>query len=452
VPFLHLDQRPARERCLAALAKIEEVARVELRQLLASSRLVPGASPAGVADTLLELRMRGDAAACRRFVERAIPVRGAVRKRRLSVVEVAGLAAVILTWMIEPVLAVAVVAVALAAGIAWVVRRSAPARTMYGMERAAQHFAAVGDGAALAAIHESARQLIAEDRVPAGTGFWVVGVLRAATDADPVPIDLVGDLDRLRLLQPEIDHLYVDARRTIVRRLQLRERREDSPTPVPLAPEPAPAARSLRALLLERAPWRRWRRRRVAALRATLETPAPLEQTRRRVLSLYREIRDAAVRRTSGSRLENLAAAMRLTARWADEAGDAMLLRELRDDARALIARGRIPAGSVTSIADVLRDCVRADGFPMTLLDDYGALLAQAQDVGPCWSIVDAAILRTEARLRYIADAGSGGALAALREIAAAFEATAARATDPEIATRARKLAARAAALSSPSP
>jgi hypothetical protein len=60
------------------------------------------------------------------------------------------------------------------------------------------------------------------------------------------------------------------------------------------------------------------------------------------------------------------------------------------------------------------------------------------------WSIVDAAILRLEARLGTITN------LPALREIATRFDATAAGARDPESAERARKLAARARARGAP--
>jgi hypothetical protein len=120
------------------------------------------------------------------------------------------------------------------------------------------------------------------------------------------------------------------------------------------------------------------------------------------------------------------------------------LLGELHGDARELIDRRNVPGGSGAELAGVLRECVGADPFPVTLLDDYAALRALTSDVRASlfWSIADAAILRLEARMHELARTGTASH-AALGEIAAAFEATAARSSDPEITMRARKLAGR---------
>ena len=120
------------------------------------------------------------------------------------------------------------------------------------------------------------------------------------------------------------------------------------------------------------------------------------------------------------------------------------MLGELHGDARELLDRRNVPASSGAELAGVLRECVGADPFPVTLLDDYAALRALTSDVRASlfWSIVDAAILRLEARMHELARAGTASH-AALGEIAAAFEATAARSRDPEITMRARKLAGR---------
>ncbi len=184
----------------------------------------------------------------------------------------------------------------------------------------------------------------------------------------------------------------------------------------------------------------------IAALHAAV---ASANDGRAKVLALYRSVRDAAEGNARERRQQDLITAMQLAATWASKHGDEPLLGEIRQDARALLARRWIPAGTGAQLAGVLRECVDAEPLPTTLLDDYAALGALAPDVeAPLfWSIVDAAIARLELRVRALVQTAGAGSRAALAEMVVALEATAGSAGDPEIATRARALAAQVDAL-----
>jgi hypothetical protein len=564
VPFFHVDQRPVRERCLAVLAKVPP-ARVELLPILEECRLVFGASPAGIGGLLLNRQVRGDHAGCRRIVERAIPVRGAVRPERVGAAVVVIALAGAGLWWFAPALALVTAVVALGVAAGWYVRQHAPAYAMARMEHAAREAAEMGSGTMLSAILGDVHRMIAEDRIPAGTGFRLVAVLRAAVDADPFPVDLLRDLRRLLFLAPEVDIFHGDAERAVERDLQLRtgalvsrfrEARRaggDGSTPraelrqlartgpsaihargsyaqvlailtadAPLLDEieellgwiagvddahartrdGAPAtlaaaledvaarssdmatvdrARALRARVGElmaappRAPHRRVisppvfspppvrglvrglldraRRRgtrQIAELHAAVATASASEETRRRVLAIYRRLRDAVAQRADDGSVTNLITAMRLAAMWSGPAGDAAILREIYDDTRVLLGRGRIPSGSGAALAGVLRECAAVEPFPMMILADFDALRTLAPEVEPAlhWSIVDAAILRLDARLKKLAT-GTAEGRAALDEIAAVLEQIAAESVDPGMVERARALGARAASAAS---
>jgi hypothetical protein len=217
-------------------------------------------------------------------------------------------------------------------------------------------------------------------------------VLRAAVDAETYPAGLLDDLRRLRELAPEVAAAHDDAERTIAHQLERRRDRDVS-----------------------------------------------AEDTRRTMLADYRRLRDAAVERDDDDRVAALVAAMRRASTWAHDAADAAILGELHDDARALIERRRIPAGSGSALAEVLRDRAGVAPFAMKTLAELDALRALAPEVDA--SIVDTTVARIEARLEAITNRP------ALREIAATFEKTASSARDPAIAERARKLGARATAL-----
>jgi hypothetical protein len=428
----------------------------------------------------LTARDTGTAEVWRRVVDRAIPLRGRLR----------------------PVPAVAVLAAttAITAGLAWIspwapavvlivigglavqaarrfVARHADAVEVARMEQAARAAEQTGDVDAANALYAEARRMIAEDRVPAGVGFRVANILGAAAIATPFPVDVLRELRELWLIAPEAELVYAQVRDELERRLQTRIHLLASSIRAGLRAghDIAPLRAELRELsrteTLERAdalrarvdviPIRRARvrpalpdlapvdgsagrrRRPLTELRAAVTASADPEKMQPEVTALYRQVRDAAA--DGGEHgVRTLITAMRLVATWATVRGDAHLLGELHGDARELIDRRNVPAGTGAELAGVLRECVGADPFPVTLLDDYAALRALTSDVRASlfWSIVDAAIRRLEARMHELARTGTASH-AALGEIAAAFEATAARSRDPEITMRARKLAGR---------
>ncbi len=519
VSCLHVDQRPTRARCEEILARVpapeaveHDVARgtayLELLQSLLEIQLIPGTTPEGVSKLLLRAHDTGDPATWRRCIERAIPSRGRLRRGPAvgAVTAVIGIVAA-LTWISPWLLWMAAVLVTwlgVRALRCFVDHRAGPVNHVAWMERAARTAAQADDVETVSALHVAARQMIADDRVPAGVGFRLATVLGAAARTTASPLDLLRELRQLLLIAPETELSYAQVRddlerhvRNHVDRLAARIRRalregETGPrldevldqiealivrlegTDGALAAR-ACAPRQLVELLDEigkHAPGARERadalRARIAAapvsprrrlpalpdgdrraspttaLHAAVAAIGTAEELRPHVVAHYRRARDAASRGHERSQ-RDLVTAMRLAATWASkrEVRDATLLGEIRDDVRELLARRRLPAGTGAELAGVLRECVGADPFPGALLDDYAALHALAPDlVAPhFWSIVDAAILRIEARLGELTRAGGLDAEAALRDIAAAFAATAACARDPEIARRARELA-----------
>ena len=233
MPFFHVDQRPVRARCEEVLAAVpaaeapraEEgrtVARAELRAALRGRRLVPGATAAGLTKLLLTVQRDADADAWRRTIERAIPVRGAVRR---TAVVAALLAAAALAWLLGWKAlwgAAAIVLVAAWLYLPRVMRYADAVGEVTRMEIAARDADRADDVAVVNALYARARRMIADDRVPARVGFRLAQVLRAAASATPFPAELLRELRQLHAIAPETELTYADVDETIERRLQLR--------------------------------------------------------------------------------------------------------------------------------------------------------------------------------------------------------------------------------------
>jgi hypothetical protein len=229
VPLFHIDQRAARDRCEAILGRVptsdnpaRAAARAELVEVLTWCRLVPGATARGVAWLLSTVQRTGDRAAARRTIERAIPVRGAVRRGRTAVAVIALAALTVAAARLSPWLAaaIAVVAAAVAARRLAVVDRAAI--RVHRMEDAARAADEAGDVETVNALYAEARRMIAADRVPAGVGFRLAYVLGAAARATPFPVELLRELRQLHFLAPETELSYDAVCETIEERLRLR--------------------------------------------------------------------------------------------------------------------------------------------------------------------------------------------------------------------------------------
>lgn len=116
MPWFYVDQRPARARCEAILARIVEregdpdesraiSVRIALEQVLRSIRLVFGAGPVRVAHLLIERSLAGDVLAARRLVARVIPARGHLRPVRAGAGAVVILSAGVLGAFVAPLAA-----------------------------------------------------------------------------------------------------------------------------------------------------------------------------------------------------------------------------------------------------------------------------------------------------------------------------------------------------------
>jgi hypothetical protein len=209
--WLHVDQRAAWERCEAATT------RAELRRLLGSVRLVPGATPDGVAELLGRLPVNDR----RRTLERAIPRRGRLRRFPAGAAALAVCAAMVgLAW-VSPWLLLLLLVLSLAAAFVFARRWALSGGPVIQVARMEQR-ASDGDLATKGALYAEARAMIAEDRVPARVGFRIAHVLEAAVELTPFPPDLLEDLERLLVLAPETELMYAYVRDKIERGLQLR--------------------------------------------------------------------------------------------------------------------------------------------------------------------------------------------------------------------------------------
>ncbi len=393
--FFHLDQRPERQRCIAAHALTSGAAWLEVYQTLLRARLVHGVDARAAADVLLELRARGELDAYRRYIGRAIPARGHLRVGRARVALVAAIAAWSAVWWTSVTLGGLVTAAAFVVTGRWFVP-SAPARAMAALARAARTAAARGDGAALSALLADVRRMIAEGRVPVGGGRSLVVVLQAAVDADTYPESLVEELRRLRDQAPEVAALPRDVERSIERRLA--ERRD---------------------------------------------RPAGSEAERRQLLAEFRRLQRAVFDDGDARQVAQLVSATHRASRWASSRNDARMLREVHFfGAGPVIRGGMIPPGAGASLAEVLRDRAAVEPFGLAIVGESDVLRAAEPDVDT--ALVGRIFDRLDARLEEVGNAD------ALGYFADKLDQTVPIVRDPVIAARARRLVARARELATP--